>query len=74
MREEILSQLRRNNRQIVEAVETLQKLIRSNASIMEDARSCFRTSEIAEVNDYMKKNVSKLADCTEEMENALRKL
>ena len=36
MREEILSQLRRNNRQIVEAVETLQKLIRSNASIMED--------------------------------------
>ena len=37
MREEILSQLRRNNRQIVEAVETLQKLIRRNASIMEDA-------------------------------------
>ena len=74
MREEILSQLRRNNRQIVEAVETLQKLIRRNASIMEDARSCFWTSEIAEVNDYMEKNVSKLADCTEEMENALRKL
>ena len=77
MREEILSQLRGNNRQIMEAVGTLQMLIRRNASIMDDASSCFGTSEIAhvsEANDYMGNTVRQLANCTEEMEYVLKKL
>lgn len=77
MREEYLAQMRAVQRQMSEAVETLQQLTRRNSSILEESRNYFGSSELTgvnEANDGIGAGTMQLSYQLEELECALRRI